>query len=293
MKWLGLFSSILFCLAAGCELKQGGQPAPTPTVTTTPAGPSEENAMPAASETPATTTPAAPSEPPVESKPEPKPEGKPEAKPEPTAEKDAVAKPADDKGWVSLFDGNTLAGWKSTEFGGEGDVKVEDGAIVMEIGQDMSGITWARKEPPPKSNYEIELEAQRVDGSDFFCGLTFPVNDSFCSFIVGGWGGGVVGLSSINGFDASENDTTQYMEFKTGRWYKIRVRVTPDHIQTWIDDKRVVDQDIKDRKVGIRGEVDLSKPLGVATWNTKGALRNIRLKKLDAETAGDAEKKAD
>jgi hypothetical protein len=206
-------------------------------------------------------------------------------------EKPAPKAAADDKAWLSLFDGKTLAGWKSTEFGGEGDVTVQDGAIVMELGQDMSGITWAGKDPLPKNNYEIALDAQRVDGTDFFCGLTFPVNDSHCSFIVGGWGGGVVGLSSINGFDASENDTTQYMEFKTGQWYKIRVRVTPNRIQTWIDEKEVVDQDIEDRKVSTRGEMELSKPLGVATWNTKGALRNIRLRKLDAQPA--AAKKAD
>ena len=38
--------------------------------------------------------------------------------------------------------------------------------------------------------------------------------------------GGVVGLSSIGGFDASENETTQFVEFKNGQWYKIRLRVT-------------------------------------------------------------------
>src|SRR5688500_18980968 len=77
---------------------------------------------------------------------------------------------AKDAGWTSLFDGRSLKGWKSTEFGGEGEVKVEDGAIVMELGQDMTGITWAGKEPPPKTNYEIAMEAARLDGSDFFCG---------------------------------------------------------------------------------------------------------------------------
>lgn len=60
----------------------------------------------------------------------------------------------------------------------------------------------------PVMNYELSLEAMRVDGSDFFCGLTFPVGSNFCSFIVGGWGGGVVGLSSLNSEDASQNETT-------------------------------------------------------------------------------------
>jgi hypothetical protein len=194
--------------------------------------------------------------------------------------------------WISLFDGDTLDGWKSTEFGGEGEVKVEEGAIVMELGQDMTGITWTRKDPPPKTNYEISYEANRVDGGDFFAALTFPVGESHCSFINGGWGGGVVGLSSINGFDASENDTTQYLEFKTGQWYKFRVRVTPERIQAWIDDKEVVDQDIQDRQVSTRGEVELNKPLGFSTWNTKGALRNIRLRTLEPP-AGEEEKKGE
>jgi hypothetical protein len=198
-----------------------------------------------------------------------------------------VAICAEDEKWISLFDGKTLTGWKSTEFGGEGEVKVEDGAIVMELGQDMTGVTWARKEAPPKNNYELSLDAARLDGTDFFCGLTFPVDDSHCSFIVGGWGGGVVGLSSINGFDASENETTKYMEFKTGQWYKIRVRVAGRRIQTWIDDKEIIDADVEGRKVSIRGEMELSKPIGVATWNTKGAIKNIRLRKLEP-TAGKA-----
>ena len=47
----------------------------------------------------------------------------------------------------------------------------------------------------PKINYEVALDAMRVSGSDFFCGLTVPVNDSFCSLIVGGWGGGLGGVS--------------------------------------------------------------------------------------------------
>ena len=75
----------------------------------------------------------------------------------------------------------------------------------------------------------------RVDGIDFFCGLTFPVADSHASFIVGGWGGTVVGISSIDGMDASENATTKYVKFQLKRWYKIRIRVTPTSIQAWID----------------------------------------------------------
>ena len=70
----------------------------------------------------------------------------------------------------------------------------------------------------------------RVEGSDFFVGLTFPVRDSHASLIVGGWAGSVVGISSIDGRDASENETTEVMKFKNGQWYKFRLRVRADRL---------------------------------------------------------------
>lgn len=193
--------------------------------------------------------------------------------------------------WVSLFDGETLTNWKSTNFGGEGDVTVADGSIVIAQGSDLTGITWAGGSLPT-SNYEVELSAQRVEGGDFFCGLTFPVKDQPCSLIVGGWGGGVVGLSSIDGMDAAHNKTTTYRSFKTGQWYKIRLRVTDTHISAWIDDEQIIDQDIVNRKVSIRVEVDLSRPLGVCTYSTKAALKDFRIRELLArEVVAPAETK--
>ena len=185
---------------------------------------------------------------------------------------------ADEPDWKPLFDGKTLEGWKVTNFGGEGEVTVKDGQIVMEFGSSMTGITYSGEFP--KTNFEISLEAMRVDGNDFFCGLTFPVADSHCSFILGGWGGAIVGLSSIDGHDASENETTQYKRFESDQWYKVRVRVTPERIEAWIDDKAVVDQDIAGRKITTRREVDLSKPLGISAYETRAVLRKLQYREL-------------
>jgi len=195
---------------------------------------------------------------------------------------------AGEAGWKSLFDGESLGGWKKTAFGGEGEVAVEDGSILIGRGSDMSGITWTKD--VPKQHYEIELEAQRVDGNDFFCGLTFPVGDDPCSFIVGGWGGGLIGLSSIDGQDAAHNDTTSYREFKSGRWYTVRVRVTPERISCWLDDEQVVDQKLANRILSIRNEVFPSKPLGIATYSTVARVKNIRVRTVgqDADTEAPA-----
>ena len=180
--------------------------------------------------------------------------------------------------WTSLFDGQTLKGWKSTEFGGEGNVEVKDGAILLGVGNDLTGVNYER--PVPNGNYEVSLEAKRVDGSDFFCGLTFPVKKDPCSLIIGGWGGGVCGLSSIDGLDASENSTTKYREFDNGRWYTIRLRVTDARIEAWIDKVQIVNQPLAGKKISIRSEVDASRPFGIASYRTLAALRNIRLREL-------------
>jgi hypothetical protein len=199
-----------------------------------------------------------------------------EPSPAPARTESTPAAPA----WQPLFDGKTLTNWKSTQFMGEGRVTVENGHITLEPGKgDLTGITWTGP-APPTTNYEIALQAMRIEGRDFFAGITFPVDDSFCSLILGGWGGTVVGLSSINGMDASENSTSQSIEFESNRWYSVRIRVTPAKIEAWLDDRQIVGQDLKGNKVETRLEVDPSQPLGVASFRTKAALRDIRLRRL-------------
>jgi len=182
-------------------------------------------------------------------------------------------------GTTVLFDGKTLKGWESSDFAGRGTVTIENGVIKLGLGH-MTGITLTNTNELPRMNYEISLDAMRTDGSDFFCGLTFPVGNEPCSLIVGGWGGGTVGLSSVDGEDASQNETTSYMNFTNGKWFHIRVRVEPGKIQAWIDEDRVVNLDTTDKRFSIRLEVEPSVPLGIATWNTAAALKNIQLKKL-------------
>ena len=129
----------------------------------------------------------------------------------------------------------------------------------------------------PETDYEVSLEAKRMEGNDFFCGMTFPAGKDPCTLIVGGWGGTVVGLSCIDGMDASENETTSIRKFDNHRWYAIRLNVSNDSIKAWIDSEMVVSVEIAGKKLSVRPEVELSRPFGVASWRTKAALRNMRL----------------
>ncbi len=187
--------------------------------------------------------------------------------------------PKDDAGWKDLFDGKSLDGWKACDFYAPGKVHVEDGAVVMDKGKVMTGVVYTRGDFP-KMDYEFTLEGKKIDGDDFFCTTTFPVGDSFCSFVVGGWSGRVVGLSSIDSEDASANETRTNQEFKDDQWYKIRVRVSQKRIEAWIDGEKRVDLDTTDRRISIRVECNACKPFGIATYQTTGAVRNIRVRPL-------------
>ena len=192
---------------------------------------------------------------------------------------DAAGAPPGTGEWQPLFDGNSLQGWRETQFSGHGQVRVENGTLILAAGRPMTGVT--RTAGFPRSNYEVRFEAARLAGNDFFASLTFPVQDSFCTWITGGWGGDIVGLSSLDGWDASDNETRSYFNFEKGHWYTLRLRVTDDRITAWIDEEPIIQVDIAGRSVGLRfGEIGLSAPFGFASYGTTGALRKIEYRVL-------------
>lgn len=194
--------------------------------------------------------------------------------------------PFEGEGWQPLFDGKGLGDWQEIQYAGRGEVRMESGAIVLLMGSPFTGIH--RTNEFPKINYEIAFDAMRTMGTDFFCGLTVPVGKSHCSLIVGGWGGGLVGISSIDGYDASENETTKFMGFDKGRWYRIRVRVTAARLEAWIDQQKIVNVVTTDRKISMRpGDIELSAPLGISSWTTGAAVREIKWRQV-TEPAGPA-----
>jgi len=211
---------------------------------------------------------------------------------------------ADDPKWTPMFDGKTLDGWSVTRLDNDKKAEIKDGCIV--IGRDDLAAGLKYDKPFPKSNYEIMYQAKRVKGYDFFGTLTFPVKESHCSFVTGGWSGTVIGLSSVGGYDASENETTGFYEFKDGQWYQFRVSVSDDRIMVWFypvgkdgktieaakDDPKAeaaarneiekpkVDLVLGNKSISTRLEVTFYRPLGISTWNTEGHIRDIKYREL-------------
>ena len=154
--------------------------------------------------------------------------------------------------------------------------------MVAEQGYPMVGVCCTADDLPT-TNYRLKLEAKKIDGTDFFCLLTFPVGDSHASLVVGGWGGNVTGISCVNDEDASQNDTRTAHKYETGSWYAIEVTVTDERICCRIDGEEVVNQPREGNSFSIRNDVWNTVPLGICSFETRAAWRNIRLEQIQAE----------
>ena len=186
---------------------------------------------------------------------------------------------------VALFNGKDLSGWKVAEMIGGGTVEaLPDGSVECGFGNPLTGIAYTNK--PPRMNYELSLEITRVQGMDFFAALTIPVETNCCTVIIGGWGGNLCGISSFDYLDASENQWTEAREFENGRWYTLRVRVTPGVLQVFLNENlytaRIEFDDSKRFSLRPGSDIEMTAPLGLATYRTKARWRNFKLTPITA-----------
>lgn len=184
--------------------------------------------------------------------------------------------------WTALFDGRSLAGWRVVESGASGEVTVDGGRLLLGQGEPMTAVALAEPAASafPRDDYEIELIAARLLGNDFFVGLTFPVRAGELTLILGGWGGGLCGLSCIDREDAAHNETKSFHGFERKRDYAVRVTVHGGRVRATVDGATIADVDVKDRRCSLRTEVEPCKPLGLATYQTMGAVRRLRWRTL-------------
>jgi type 1 glutamine amidotransferase len=185
--------------------------------------------------------------------------------------------------WKILFNGKDYSGWTNNNFGGSGEIEFRDGKMIINEGVALSGVKYAKTNELLRNNYEIQVKATKLQGNDFFAGITFPVKDSHATFLCGGWGGSLVGISSIDGMDASENETSTYLKFEENKSYDLRVRVTEKKIQAWVDNQKMVDVGIEGRRISMRpGEIESAVPFGISTYQTRTAIQEVKIRSIPA-----------
>ncbi len=198
------------------------------------------------------------------------------------------ALPPDEEGFVSLFDGRTLSGWrKLTEYSGEaGKWEVRDGAIVGDQYPEGEGGLLVTEEAFGDFELIAEVKADYPIDSGLFLRvqpnvLSYQVTidyrpDGEVAAIYCPGGGGFL-VHKPEGMDL----------WRAGEFNNVRVRIhgQPAHIQVWLNGAALVD--FVDRPVDGRARVPASGFVGIqvhpgSSWGkgNKVYFRRLALKPL-------------
>jgi hypothetical protein len=159
------------------------------------------------------------------------------------------------------------------------------GVLVLGHSELLAVVKYEGENPILWDDYEIRWEGLRIEGSDFFAALTFPVGskERCATFVAGGWGGWTIGVSCIDGLFANENESTRSMPFESGQWYDFTLQVNQHAIRALIDGEESFHLSLKGKTVSMHpSEIRKCVPLGFASFNTRGAVRNVRIRPLKA-----------
>ena len=202
---------------------------------------------------------------------------------------------AAEDGWVKLFNGRNLEGWK--KLGGEAEYTVEDGAIVGRSVPNTENTFLCTKHL--YSDFVLKFQVKLVDNA-LNSGVQIRSN-SLPSYRNGRVHGYQVEIEPNPSADAgykplgeagyiydearrgwlTEDRSKNRMAFKNGEWNDVKVRCEGNRIQTWVNGKQI--EDLRDdmTRTGfiglqVHGVGDREEPLEVR-W------RDIKLKRLDAD----------
>jgi hypothetical protein len=184
----------------------------------------------------------------------------------------------------ALFNGRDLSGWKVADLWGSGKIEaLSNGVVSCGIGKPMTCVAYTNSFPT--MSYEVKMEAMRKEGSDFFVAMTIPVESNACTVVIGGWGGSLCGISSINFMDAAENQHSEAVNLKNDVWYTLRVRVTPGVLEVFLNDTlytaKVEFQNSTVFSLRAGSDIDKTLPFGLATYETHALWRNLTVTTIE------------
>jgi len=224
------------------------------------------------------------------------------------ATKGPARRPADEAGFLPIFDGRTLDGWHvsgKTGHGTGGKWVVQDGAIVGS--QDRPGNGGIILTDRPYGDFEVALEMNNDFGPD--SGLFLRSTEKGQAYqamvdyhaggnLMGVYGEGLSGGISVRNFDFGGAvteirpheapfplpiDPGRWPAFWThGRWNELRARIVgnPPRVSTWINGVQFMEFADKERRHPDRGGIALQVHGGGDFTRQFVRYRNIRVKEL-------------
>ena len=212
---------------------------------------------------------------------------------------------AEDEGWVSLFDGKTLTGWKVV--GGENRFSVEDGVIRGESVPSDIGINTFLMHGKEYANFDLKVEFNIESGNSGIQFRSFdrereqfrPRRQVFgyqAEITPNGGSTGRIYDEERRGYrkgqvwldkDTPQNRLNAAMAgFKKGDWNEMRILCEDGRIRTWLNGRAVADlTDDVDRfgYIGLQVHYAGPKPKDKPFKPGVVRFRNIRIKELPPE----------
>jgi hypothetical protein len=192
----------------------------------------------------------------------------------------APAADEDEPGFVPLFDGKTLDGWKKV--GGMATYRVEDGMIVGEVGPGSNTFLRTEKtygdfilkldaklDVPGNSGIQFRSHQRAEEGGRVF-GYQCEIDPSDRAWTAGIYDEGRRGWL----YDLKDHPEAQ-KAFQKDDWNRFVIEARGDHLRTWLNGVPVADlHDAMDKEGFIALQVHAGKE-GRIRW------KNIRIKELD------------
>ncbi len=147
------------------------------------------------------------------------------------------------------FESDTLSEWEMVS---DGDWSIEDGKLVQastvtDTAAYSTTGTAAYFGDVNWSDYTYTLEATKIGGDEGFL-IPFSVGDKNNNFFwnIGGWGNTVSCLQQVKNGTKSDQvpGTAKNCVLETGKAYQLKIEVSENHVNCYIDDKLYVDYDL-------------------------------------------------
>jgi len=167
--------------------------------------------------------------------------------------------------WNRSFEQNPFGQWA-----------IQDGQIVQEGMGTNVRLTFGEE---GWKDYEYTLEANKAAGQEGFLILFRVKNDrDFYWCNLGGWN------NERHAIERGLSDGSRWSvvgpqprgQIETGKWYTIKVRCEGPRFQVWLGEERVIDF-TDDSRAHLSGKV------GIGTWATQSAFRNLKVTALDGK----------
>jgi WD40 repeat protein/tetratricopeptide (TPR) repeat protein len=120
------------------------------------------------------------------------------------------------------------------------------------------------------TDYDLEVEAQRVDGSEGFAvGFRMADSDNLLAANFGGWSNQRTGVEVKTEGDVKIHWASMWPQsIEAGRWYRVRVHARGDRFTVLLDDTEILSLTEHGHPHGA---------VGLHSWNTANRFRNLKV----------------